>query len=67
MMKEHRLAIGRKIAHLRESRGLTQEKLAEMSNLQRVNISKIENGRYNVSIDILQRICDALGVELKIE
>jgi LacI family transcriptional regulator len=32
-----------------------------------IPINKIENGKYNVSIDILNKICLALGVELKIE
>ena len=30
------------------------------------NIYKIENGRYNVSIDILGKICEALGSEIRI-
>ena len=35
-----------------------------MSGVIYSNLSKIENGRYNVSVDILGKIADALGVEL---
>lgn len=63
----HRERIGRQIAQIRQERGITQEQLAESTGLQRVNISKIENGRYNVSIDILQKICNSLDCELKIK
>lgn len=63
----HRERIGQEIARIRQSKKLTQVQLAELSGLNRVNINKIENGRYNVSIDILQKVCEALGVEIKIE
>lgn len=58
--------IGRQIAAIRKKRGLTQEQLAELSGLNRVNITKVENGRYNVSIDILHKICKVLGAQLSI-
>ena len=41
--------------------------LAERCDVSRQNIYKIEDGKYNVSIDILYKVCKALGVELKIE
>lgn len=63
----HREKIGNRIAEIRKQRGLTQAELSEITGLQRVNISKIENGRYNVSIDILQKICNSLDCELKIK
>lgn len=60
----HRQQIGSKIQELRVQRGLSVRQLAEMSGVIYSNISKIENGRYNVSVDILGKIADALGVEL---
>ena len=63
---QNRIAIGKRIAEIRQSKKLTQVQLAELSGLNRVNINKIENGRYNVSIDILQKVCDALDVKLDI-
>lgn len=63
----HRERIGQQIAKLRKDRGLTQEQLSQIAGLDRANIAKIENGKYNTGIDILGRIADALGVEIKIE
>lgn len=55
-----RKEIGLKIEQLRKSRGLTQLELAKLAGIDRANISKIESGKYNVGIDILNRIADAL-------
>lgn len=59
--------IGRRIAEIRQEKGLSIRQLADMSGVNFANIYKIENGKYNVSIDILGKICNALGVEIKIE
>lgn len=63
----HREYIGQQIAALRNKQGLTTRQLADMCGVTYVNISKIENGRYNVSIDILSKICSAMGAKIKIE
>lgn len=63
----HRVRIGNRIAEIRKEKGLTQEQLSKMTGLDRANIAKIENGRYNTGIDIISKIADALGVEIKIE
>lgn len=63
---KHRERIGQKIAQLRQERGYSMRHLAEMSGVNFANIYKIENGKYNVSIDILGKICDSLGCELLI-
>lgn len=67
MNQNHRIRIGQQIAHIRKEKGLTILELSEMTGLDNSNIGKIERGRYNVGIDILGRIADALGVEIKIE
>lgn len=58
--------IGRKMAAIRNSQGLTIRQLAELSGVSAQNITKIEHGRYNVSIDILAKICNAMNVEINI-
>lgn len=63
----HRKKIGGMIAEIRKSKGLTQEDLAVMVSFSRTNIAKIENGKYSVGVDVIGKICKALGVELKIE
>lgn len=59
--------IGKRIAEIRKAKGMSIRQLADASGVNFANIYKIENGKYNVSIDILNKICLALGVELKIE
>ena len=54
-------------AELREARqknNITQQELSEKSGVNRTNIAKIENGKYNVSIDILSKICNALDCDI---
>lgn len=62
----HRLRIGQQIADLRDKAGLTLRQLAEKSGVSYQNICKIENGKYNVSIDLLSKLCDAMGAEINI-
>ena len=59
--------IGKRIAEIRKAKGMSIRQLSDASGVNFANIYKIENGKYNVSIDILNKICLALGVELKIE
>lgn len=65
--QENRIRIGGQIAAIRNKKGLSIRQLADTCGVNFANIYKIENGKYNVSIDILNKICKALGVELKIE
>lgn len=66
MSKSYREEIGRRIAAIRQERGLSLRELAELTGLDHSNIWKIEHGRYNVGIDILGRICDALGCRIEL-
>ena len=56
--------IGKRVAEIRQAKGLSIRKLAELCGVTASNITKIEHGRYNVSIDILGKICEALGCRL---
>lgn len=58
--------IGKRIAEIRQAKGLSIRQLAEASGVNFANIYKIENGKYNVSIDILGKICEALGCRIDI-
>lgn len=63
---EARAEIGRRIKQARNASGMTVRELAEKSGLSKNNISRIEQGRYNVTIDTLSTIAAALGTKLDI-
>lgn len=53
-------------ANLRRSRraaGLSQEELADRASIDRTYVSALERARYAVTIDVLDQIAKALGVE----
>lgn len=56
--------IGKRIAEIRKSKGLSQAKLAELTDIAPGNIARIETGRYSTGIDLLSKIADALGYKL---
>ncbi len=64
---ERRKEIGAAIALHRQKCGYTVRELAAITGYAPANISKIEKGAYNVSIDILGNICNALGVKIHID
>lgn len=56
--------IGSKIRQMRTERGMSQEALAEKSDLARVNISRIESGLQEAGIWKLAKIARALDSDL---
>ncbi|CAM2952577.1 helix-turn-helix transcriptional regulator [Hathewaya histolytica] len=58
------LSIGKKLKGLRNSKGYTLKKLSDLSGISVSFISDIENGRRNPSIENLQKICNALSVDI---
>jgi DNA-binding XRE family transcriptional regulator len=55
--------IGRKIAEIRHEKGLTQEDLAGLAEMDRSYLSEIENGRKNLSVLSLIKIAKALKTD----
>lgn len=55
------------IIRARDEQGLTQEDLAAKTGIQRSNISRLEGGNYNPSLEFLTRVAHGLGMELHIE
>lgn len=62
----NRVDIGIQLAKIRSIRGMSTRELAEKCGVHYSNICKIEKGAYNVSIDILYKICTALEADIKI-
>ncbi len=57
----------RAIVDARNSQNLTQKELAERTGINQADISKIENGTRNPSLNLLKRLADGMGMALKIE
>lgn len=58
------IAFGIAIQQLRKQRGLSQERLALEADVDRRYMSDIENGKRNISLDIMERIASRLGIEV---
>jgi DNA-binding XRE family transcriptional regulator len=54
-IKDYRIKIGNALRTIREKRGYSQDELAEVMNITRSTISKIENGKFNLSVDYLSK------------
>ena len=54
------------IIEARTSQNITQEELALRVGTQKSNISRLESGKYNPSLDFLTKIARSLGKELQI-
>ncbi len=57
----------RAIVNARASQNLTQKELAERTGINQADISKIENGTRNPSLNLLKRLADGMNMALKIE
>ena len=55
--------LGLNIAYYRKERGYSQNKLAEMINISRTHMSRIETADCAVSLDVVFTICDTLNVK----
>jgi len=61
-----RHSIGSQLKALRKKKGLTTYDLSNMTALKQSTVSRIENGKWAVSLDLLQRLCRGLDCELLI-
>jgi transcriptional regulator with XRE-family HTH domain len=57
-----RVAFGGRVRELREDRGLSQEKLADLAGIHRTYMSSVERGQRNVGLDNIFAIARALKV-----
>ena len=57
----------RALVEARNSQNLTQKKLAERTGINQADISKLENGTRNPSINLLKRLAEGMDMVLKIE
>lgn len=69
MMKKnntkHKKAFGASLKRIREAKGMSQLDLASLSSLEKTSISRIENGRTNITLTTAIILSTSLGVKLK--
>ena len=58
--------IGEQIKQRRKELKITQSSLAELANVSLNTLSRIESGKANPTIDVIAKIADILGFELKL-
>ena len=57
-----KLKVGQRIRELRKELELSQEALANEAGVDRTYMTDVENGRRNISVEILEKIISALNV-----
>lgn len=65
-LHDNRVQLGKRIAQIRNERGLSQREVADATGLRQQNVARVEGGKFNVGIDILAKIARALECEIEI-
>lgn len=61
------LSIINQIKERRKVLTISQETLAEISGVGLRTLKQFESGKGNPTLETLQKLCDALGLEIKLE
>lgn len=59
---ELRGVLASNLRRFREERGLSQEALADLAQIDRTYVSLLERQRYSATLDVLERLAMALNV-----
>ena len=59
------IAFGKRVREVRKSKGISQERLAEMAGIDRSYMGNIERGEKNITLKKAYEICDALDIEIQ--
>lgn len=57
-------AFGTHLRRLREERDLSQQQLADLADLAKITVQRIENAKFRVTIDVLISLAGSLNVTL---
>lgn len=63
-LHQERVRIGTRIRELRKEKNIEAKTLAQAANIDAANLSRIEQGRYSVGLDILSKISFVLGAKI---
>ena len=59
------ITFGEKVREIRKEKGLSQEELAHKADLHRTYIGMIERAEKNITLINIEKIANALNIELK--
>lgn len=62
-----RYDVVRQLKDARKAQDITQEVLAERVGTKKSNISRLESGKYNPSLDFLVKVAGSLGKQVQIK
>ena len=60
-----KIVFANRLKEFRTSKGISQEKLAELSGLHRTYVSSVERFERNITVDNMERLANALGVDIR--
>lgn len=64
VLSKARTLFAKRLKEIRQSRGFSQELLADRAGLHRTYVGSVERAERNVSIDNMERIAEALEVDI---
>lgn len=56
--------VGKRIIELREKKGISSNKLANMAGIAQSYLRNVELGKTNPTIEMLEYICDTLNISI---
>lgn len=65
-LDQERKKIGARIRQLRKEKNIEAKTLAQLANIDAANLSRIEQGRYSVGLDVLSKIAFAVGAKIEL-
>ena len=66
LLKDSRSSFGEAFTQARKRAGLSQVELARLAGVDRSNLTRFENGKYNPSLEIMVKIAGAMGKRMVI-
>jgi transcriptional regulator with XRE-family HTH domain len=65
-IQKYRKSIGMSIRSFRDKKGYSQDELAEIMDIHRSTISKVETGRFSITIDYLVKFAWYLDFDISV-
>ena len=66
-VQQARVEVATQLRILRKAQDMTQAELADIVGTKKSNISRLESGRYNPSLDLMVKVAAGLGRSIRIE